>query len=249
MNDELPTWERPHLQAGGGDAHLFYKVHGTFDAGLTVSRSKHRCAGVPDGLTLELYDAREHPDIGNFGTDHSVFADALAATGPHVAEAVRTAPRCALLRGIVEQPTTLNYFRDAVGLVQALLESGGVAVFDPFLLAWWTPGRWDQRAFQPADPAPRHHVVILYSDEADGRWYHTRGMLKFGRPDISVRGVQPDQYEAVEDLCNRFVTMQALGAVVPDGQEIRMAGLPSWTCRTVGDLDDPDFNNRHIEIG
>ncbi len=74
-------------------------------------------------------------------------------------------------------------------------------------------------------------------------------MLKFGRPDISVHGVTPDQYEAVQDLCNRFIEMLAFGAVVPDGQVIRMAGLPEWTCKTLGDLDDPDFNNHRIEIG
>jgi hypothetical protein len=106
MTDKaLPTWERPHLQPGGGDAHLYYKVHGHFDGGLKVSRSQHRCSGVPDGLTLKLYRAEKHPEV------------------------------------------------------------------------------------------------------------------------------------------------LAFGAVVPDGQVIRMAGLPEWTCRTLGNLDDPDFNNRRIEIG
>jgi hypothetical protein len=250
MTDKaLPTWERPHLQPGGGDAHLYYKVHGHFDGGLKVSRSQHRCSGVPDGLTLKLYRAEKHPEVMAFGTD-GLFVDDLTAMGPEASTKVTTATGFAILRGAVEQPDTLDYFRDTVGLVQALMESGGVAVFDPFQLKWWTAEEWSTRAFVPAGSVPRHHVVILFSDENDGtRWYHTRGMLKFGRPDISVHGVTPDQHAAVQDLCNRLIERMAFGAVVPDGQVIRMAGLPEWTCRTLGNLDDPDFNNRRIEIG
>ncbi len=104
MTDQLPTWERPHHQAGGSDAHLFYKVHGNFDGGLKVSRSQHRCNGVPDGLSLQLYRADEHPDVMAFGTGE-YFADALAAMGRHAAASATTAPGCAILRGVVERIT------------------------------------------------------------------------------------------------------------------------------------------------
>ena len=106
--------------------------------------------------------------------------------------------------------------------------------------------------FEPAGPVPRHHVVILVSDEEDGpgRWYHTRGMIKFGRPDLSVHHVTPALVDAVVDLCNRFIEMMAFGAIIAEGQEIRMRALPSgWRCRHGGSLEDPEFNNRHIEIG
>lgn len=54
---------------------------------------------------------------------------------------------------------------------------------------------------------------------------------------------------AVKELCNRFIDMLAFGAVIPDGQLIRMRGLPAWKHRHAGELDDPDFNNVHVEIG
>jgi hypothetical protein len=152
----------------------------------------------------------------------------------------------------VTDPASLDYFRDAVGLVMALLESGGVAVFDPHMFKWWSADEWREHAFEPAGAVPRHHVVRLVSDEPDGRsrWYHTRGMIKFGRPDLSVHGVVPELESAVTDLCERFIEMQAFGAVVPEGQGINMNALPpGWRCRHGGDLDDPEFNNRHLEIG
>jgi hypothetical protein len=67
---------------------------------------------------------------------------------------------------------------------------------------------------------------------------------------LSIRNVQPQHEAAVEDMCNRFIEMQAFGGVIPEGQAIRINALPpGWQCRHGGSIDDPDFNNRHVEIG
>ena len=48
----------------------------------------------------------------------------------------------------------------------------------------------------------------------------------------------------------RLVNMQVQGAVVPEGQAVRMKGIPAgWVCSHRGSLDDPDYNNVHIAIG
>jgi hypothetical protein len=74
-------------------------------------------------------------------------------------------------------------------------------------------------------------------------------LRKFGRPDLSVHNVPPSLQEGVIDLCNRFIEFQAFGGVIEEGQGIRMRGLPEgMTCHHGGDLDDPDFNNVHVEI-
>jgi hypothetical protein len=96
-------------------------------------------------------------------------------------------------------------------------------------------------------------VVILTSPEDGGpagtTWFHTRGLRKFGRPDLSVRRVGPRYHAAVTDLCERFIELQALGGVIADGQKVRMKSLPSGgVCRPGGGPDDPDFNNVHVEV-
>jgi hypothetical protein len=89
---------------------------------------------------------------------------------------------------------------------------------------------------EPPGPAPR-------------TWFHTRGMRKFGRPDVSVHDVPASYRDAVVDLCNRLINLQALGGVVPEGQEIQMDHLPpGLVCRHEGGADDPDFNNTRVEI-
>lgn len=99
---------------------------------------------------------------------------------------------------------------------------------------------------------PRHHVVILTSDEPEDdslTWFHTRAMRKFGRPDLSVHRVPPQRREAVIDLFERFIEFQAFEGVIEEGQEIRMKTLPKdMTCRYAGDVDDLDFNNVHVQI-
>jgi hypothetical protein len=248
----LASWPRPYFAPGGGDAHLFYKIHGAFHGSPSVSRARHRCAGVPAGCDLQLFTRHSEPDVLDMGLDHSWIGTEFRRTNGALAGKVAATDQCLVLRGVVSDPANLDYFRDAVGLVMALLESGGIAVFDPHMFKWWSADDWREHAFEPAGAVPRQHVVILVSDEADRRssWYHTRGMLKFGRPEISVHNVAPSLGPAVKDLCERFIEMQAFGAVIPEGQEVKMKALPpGWRCRHCGDLDDPDFNNRHVEIG
>src|SRR5207245_7354151 len=102
----------------------------------------------------------------------------------------------------------------------------------------------------PQPPRLSKHSVILFSDEPDGtRWYHTRGLRKFGRPDLSMHGVRADYESAVIEMFNRLILLQAEGHRIAEGPEIHMASLPSGlTCHRSGSVDDPDFNNVHLEI-
>lgn len=78
---------------------------------------------------------------------------------------------------------------------------------------------------------------------------HARGLRQYGRPDLSVRGVGPQHIDAVTNMIERFIEMQAYGGVVREGQEVHMRGLPpGGVCHHRGSLDDPDFNNVHIAI-
>jgi hypothetical protein len=201
---------------------------------------------------LQQYDRATATNVLELGLEDGWIGREFRKEHPDLAARVTHTNQCLVLRGVVPDPDTLDYFRDAVGLVMALLDAGGIAVFDPQMFKWWSADDWRRNAFDPMGSVPRHHVVILVSDEDDGegRWYHTRGMRKFGRPDVSVHHVPAALGDHVEDLCNRFIEMQAFGAVIEEGQPIKMKGLPSeWRCRHRGDLEDPDFNNVHIDIG
>src|SRR5262245_40958968 len=123
--EPLASWPRSHFQAGGGDAHLFYKIHGAFGEISHVLQARHRSAGVPAGCDLMLYKRPEDAETLRFGLkEDDYFAEELRRTDPGLFAAAATSPQCLILRGKVPDPDSLDYFRDAIGLVMALLESG-----------------------------------------------------------------------------------------------------------------------------
>ena len=178
------------------------------------------------------------------------FTRVLRKDNPSLFARIEQSPECLVVRGEVADPPNLNYLRDCVGLVTSFMDHGGVAVTDAQQLKFYDAAEWRREFFEPMSPIVHSHVAILFSDEQSvGRWYHTRGLRKFGRPDLSLHNVPHQHEKAAIEVCNRFIELQSAGGRIQEGQEIRMASLPSGlVCRHKGSLDDPDFNNVHVEI-
>jgi hypothetical protein len=250
MSDELVSWPRPHYQPGGGDAMIFYAMYGAIAPSLDVSRTEYRSAGLPPGV-----------QSGHFsrGDANGVFASflegpfgAMLDDGfPQLSVAVRAAAGCVVIKGTVADSPTLDYLRDVIGLVACMIDAGAIAVLDMQALQWWDAADFRRDIFE-AEFTPAEHVAMLGSmeDSKSGAvWIHTRGMRKFGRPDLSVHGVTDALQQPVVEMCARLIALQALGGVIPEGQTVKMDGIPAGsTCHHGGDLEDPDFNNVHLEV-
>jgi hypothetical protein len=245
----LESWPRPYHQSEGGTPFLFFVVFGADVDALRLSRTGHRCEALPEGLEIIGYGPGLHPEVLE-GFRSGLLWDELTRTQPGLARAVAAQTRCVIVRGSIDDDATLDYFRDTIGLLTALLEAGGVAIFDAHVLRWWSPESWRTEIFEPAAAQPHKHVVILFSEQDDGSsWLHTRGLLKFGRPDLSMHEVLPEFFETAVDLFNRFIEFQALGGVIVDGHDVSVPSLPAPVrCVHGGDEDDPDFNNTHVEF-
>ena len=247
---QLKTWERQYYEPGGGDAFLFYAIFGKFPDPLDLSPAKYRSRGVPQELQVGLHrEWQGEPQIKVFTEG---YLGEMLAGMPELRKAIMSAPECITIAGTIPDPANLNYLRDTVGVITALFANGAVGVYDPQRFAWWNSATWTERMFLPNAVVPRNHCIILVSEDAESRetrWLHTRGLRKFGRRDISIRGVPKEYIETATEICNRFIDHQAFGLIVPDGQLIRVDGLSDEiVCRHAGDLEDPDFNNVHIEI-
>jgi hypothetical protein len=244
-------WSRPYYAPDGGDALVAFWVFGDLEKGLDVSAERHRVRGVPPGVEItRLARGTEDGDsaFATFADASSVFGQALDEQ-PELAGRVRESVAVLRVLGTIEDPEDLGYLRDVVGLVQAMLDAGAVGVADQ-AFHWWSAETWAANVFAPDAPSASTFVNILGSKDEHGLWLHTRGMRLFGRPDLSIHGVSDDAQEAAVDLVVRFMNMHALGGVIPDGQAVRMAGIPAgWVCTHRGHHDDPDFNNVHVEIG
>lgn len=244
---DLNPWLRPRFEPGGGDALLFFAVYGAFSPDIKLSGSEYRTAGVAQGISIRKLNRPQSPE---FPFTSGPIGQLLARDQAPLFEKIQTVPECMIIQGEIADPPDLNYLRDTVGLVMYFLEHGGIAVIDPQQFKLYDCALWREEMFQPQPPDLRRHVVILWSCEAnDTKWFHTRGLRKFGRPDLSIHNVPTEYEKAIIDMFNRFILMQAQGGRIPDGQEIRMATLPPrLMCHHGGTLEDPDFNNVHVEI-
>jgi hypothetical protein len=249
MGSRLVEWPRRHYVPGGKNPFLFYAVYGRVDTTQALSSSKYRSNGIPDGIDVMAYGPLGHADQVAAIRDGYLW-DQLTTEAPDLAAEIAAQDCCLVLTGEIVDPPTLDYLRDVIGFLTFCLDAGGVAIYDPLMSKWWAPSEWRSRVFDIGSSAPRHHTVILTSADSGGtQWIHTRGMRKFGRPDISVHKVAPHYTDAVIDLCNRFIELLAFGGIVQDGEEVRLSSLPSgMKCFRSGNEDDPDFNNEHIEI-
>ena len=245
----LASWPRPSFQPTGNKALVWYQIYGHFPDTVDISRSKYRCTGVPDGIELQHYWRTEHENVVTAFLKHPFFAAALTRELQGLADGVSSAPECTIIRGEVPDSANLDYLRDVIGLVTWFLDNGGLAVLDPQTMQWYGRDKWRGEVFEANAPSARQHVVIFLSDDEDGLWLHTRGMRKFARPDLSIRTVPAQNREAAIELLNRFIELQAGGQTIAEGQEIKMESLPpGMTCHLAGNLDDPNFNNVHVEI-
>jgi hypothetical protein len=246
----LADWPRKYYQATTSGPMLFFVVFGKFGAIGPVSMSKYRCAGLPEAIDVMKYGGDVHPETME-GFRQGLMWDLAKAEIGELQSTIAQAPECLIVRGELPDQPNLNYLRDVTGFVTYLLDHGGCAVHDLQRLKYWSPAEWRTEVFDPSHDVPLRQTIILVSEEADGtKWFHTRGLRKYGRPDLSVHRVVAGFEDAVHDLLNRFIVLQAEGGIIAEGQEITMKSLPQGLCcHPGGSLDDPDFNNVHIDIG
>ena len=248
MNSSEKNWTRPYYAPGGGDAFLFYIVYGPVPQDLSITGSGSADA-LPDGMEISTHGPTSDLETLNAFRSGYVW-DEFQRTNSKLAYEVANQSECLIIQGTIPDPPDLNYLGKVVAFVASCFDNGAVAVFDPQMFKWWSPAEWRKWLIEPDGPVPTHHLMILTSEDEHGtEWFHTRGMRKFGRPDLSVHRVSADLRAGVIDLFNRFIEYQAFGGLIPEGQEIKMRSLPpGMICTHQGHLDDPDFNNVHIEI-
>ncbi|HXS73272.1 MAG TPA: hypothetical protein VN725_04450 [Rhodanobacteraceae bacterium] len=246
---EPTPWPRPHFSRGEDKAMLLYFVFGAFPQKLKLDGARFGSAGLPRGVELHRFDKGTlahwdgHPLRGALG-------ELLREDDPHTFKAARSAHECVMLRGELEDQPSLDYLRDTLGVIGALLDTGGVAVVDPQTLSLFAPRAWAERFLIEGGAPPRAHVLILCHDENDGSaWVRTRGMRKFARPDISLRSVPQSEVDRAGALAEHLLELEAMGMRFADGTTLEVEGMPpGLIARHGGSLDDPQFNNRHVEF-
>ena len=125
---DLSTWPRPNFVPNAGQPYLFFAAFGSLDLREPIDRERYRAAGVPGGCELLLYDPAHQPSGFSQLAESGAWSLA-AAESPELEAIANAAPQFACLKGSVPRSATLDYLRDAVGIVQYLADRGATAIF------------------------------------------------------------------------------------------------------------------------
>jgi hypothetical protein len=190
-------WSRPGYEPGGGDAAVFYLAFGAL--------ADVRLPPTPVGLSLSV-----HPQ-----GEARLWVEPLVAASrdgdeeqPLSPELVRGAPDFAVLKGRRIDPPDLTHLRDAEAVIAALLDAGAAAVLDVEARRWWTPERFRREVLAGFRPAVRAHVSV----RTRRGMVETRGLRKFGRPDLRLHRVPPAEESEALGVCWGIVERLARGA-------------------------------------
>jgi len=249
--DQSAPWPRPYWRASTEQAMLHFYVFGKFAQELSIPAARYGSAGLPSGVTLERFQNavlrqwEGYPLFGELGAT-------LREDTPDTFAAARAAPEVLVVRGQLEDADTLDYLRDTLGVLAALLDVGATSILDPQILRLFTAAEWRGHYLAKSGSPVRNHVLILLNadaEHADRSWVRTRGMRKFARPDISITNVPRGEIDRAGMLCERLVELQSLGAHLEAGQPLEVDGLPAGlVVQPGGDMGDPRFNNTHVTL-
>jgi len=246
---QFPAWQRPHWQPSQEEILLQFYVFGKFQEGRAPSLD-YGSEGLPEGVELTSHNHTAlrqwegYPLKGGLGR---MFKEDAPEAYRHAFDA----PEVLVVRGRLPDSADTGYLRDTLGVLAALLDVGGTAILDPQTLSLQDADGW-RRQYLVRDGAPiRNHLLILRdAEEQNGRyWVHTRGMRKFGRPDLSIRNVPEVDSDRAGMLCERLAELEALGAHFSEGQALEAEGLPGeLVAHLGGGYEQPEFNNTFVEF-
>ena len=229
MPPSPPDWPRPHHTPSPSQASLFYLVFGEPPPQLDVKRARHHVDELPPQLTVSIHGRGDDPAWFD-----GWFSPPVGVEIPHVfggdAGPVYRADRVAAVRAEFPDPPSLAYLRNTVGVVSAIAEAGALAVFDVAALTWWRPEEWRRRFVDRSEFRIGDHIFTAVAEDAGGAGtsIQTRGMGKFGRPELLVRhlpGPRDVESPAVRDageVVDGLANYLARGGVITDGQTMRL---------------------------
>ncbi|MEO7072034.1 MAG: hypothetical protein ABI300_03265 [Rhodanobacter sp.] len=245
----IPAWRRPHWQASNEEILLQFYVFGQFQA-VRVPSSGYGSPGLPAGM-----EATNHAHAALRQWDGYPLKGALGRTfkadAPQAWQRAFDAPEVMVVRGTLQDSPATGYLRDTLGVLAGMLDIGGVAILDPQILELLDADAWRRKYLVVGGAPVRSHLLILCDDERGSAhsWVHTRGMRKFGRPDVSIRHVPTRDVDRAGALCEKIAELQALGAHFTDGQTLDIEGAPGGVVIKLGGaLEDPNFNNTFVQF-
>lgn len=252
MTGRVAPWPRPHFRAGGGAASVEMLLLAKHELEPTGTPAQYwdwspydlRPAGLTSGFvtrddapalfTWLMTDGGARPDSPSLcPVEERATRSTWVASATHLFRVAADVP----------DPADLGYLQAAWAMVRWNLDAGAYAVFDAKALRWHS--REDvARLYGPRPFSLRSEIQL----EEHGRALNTRGMIKFGRPDLVclMTDWTPSELDWGRYFFESLATEMAQGRRLAPGEEGRVEGIrfqlrayePNQNAPDLG-LDDP----------
>jgi len=240
--------ERKYFQDIGYKPFLFYMVFGVSAEELEISRERHKVDELPEGLDIRSLSRKQH---GNYidGFLTGAMGEVLMEQAPELFQRCREAENCSILQGTVVNDSTLDYMRNAIGIIQAFIDKGAVGILDPQAITLYSPERWTEKFFDKEVNA-QNHVLILHSKDETGYWLHTRGMAEFGRPDIGISHVPEEKVDDYMKIMDQMIFCGGEGLFFETDTRLHTANGKAFVLHPefVNDFENDDYNNAYYNV-
>lgn len=240
--------ERKYYEDIGYKPFLFYVVFGVSGDELEVSRTKHNVDGMPEGMEI----------ISLVRPDHSDYIDGLIGgeIGKHLSkadsalyDACKDTEKVVIIRGEIADDSTLDYMRNLIGICEAFIDKGAKGILDLQTFTLYSPEEWTERFFGK-DVNAQNHVIIMFSEDEDGYWIHTRGMAEFGRPDYGINNVPEDKLEDYKQVVDQMVFYGGQGLFFKGKAKLHTLNGKTFEVEAefVNDFENDDYNNAYYNV-
>ncbi|MDI6101769.1 hypothetical protein QLQ12_24410 [Actinoplanes sp. NEAU-A12] len=224
MDLRVEPWQRPAHHATGREAVAMLVAFAGDDVltELALAGTVPETAPV-DALNVHLHRYAEEPEwIDGFRT--GPLRDLAAQQLPDL-RPLDEATCCYTIRVAVQDPPDLAHLQLAWQVAASVARAGAVAVLDVYAHDWF-PGEAVAALDAHRPFVPMREISVVAEAESVpgfGHPVHTRGMIKFGRPDLVI-GVPEDQIGDAATILNQLGRMLAEGEVLEPGQDLRVEG-------------------------
>ena len=221
----VAVWRREQYVIGGGTGEIALIALSSqkLPDPLPISRQHHGMPDDGDGAGAVALVARDRAEDPAWFTEQVVapFADLIAADlGPQHAAAALDSNHAYVIEAQVADPDDLGHVQAAWALAKCVCESGASVVIDVYAA----------RAHLGSDVAElaadrsfdvMHEVTLFFDENDDGTlaaW--SLGCRKFGRPDIVLLGLTPENATEAALMLRDIAATLAAGERIEPGDTI-----------------------------
>lgn len=221
----VAVWRRENYVIGGGTGEIALIALSSkkLPDPLPVSRTHHGMPDDGDGPGSVALVARDRAEDPAWFTEQVVapFADLIAADlGPEHAAAALHADHAYVIEAQLADPDDLGHVQAAWALAKCVCEEGATVVIDVYAARAHLGN--DVAQLAPDRAFDVMHEVTLFFDEADdgslAAW--SLGLRKFGRPDIVMLGVTPENATEAALMLRDVAVTLASGERIEPGDTV-----------------------------